>query len=228
LRCHLCSSCDRRLSRTLRGPSDWVPPARSRTAAGAVLAGGLRAGCESRIGRAQRSAGPNPRDHSQPGIFDVVADLFSAPGPIAVAGLSTGQSGRRAPPSWRPPRRGTEASRSAAVVQDVHQFAAAAVGSGPRSIGASARASPWERAVAHSSPETERRSSPYLKQARAGLSHDTAGSLVVRYFDCVVLPHASCAALPRFRMKRPPGTKRGGPLEAQNESRRWGYSAAAH
>jgi hypothetical protein len=26
----------------------------------------------------------------------------------------------------------------------------------------------------------------------------------------------------------PPGTKRGGPLEAQTESRRWGYSATAH
>ena len=44
-----------------------------------------------------------------------------------------------------------------------------------------------------------------------GLSHDTAGSLVVRYFDCVALPHTGGAALPRFRMKRPPGTKRGGP-----------------
>ena len=41
---------------------------------------------------------------SQPGIFDVVADLFSVPGPIAVAGLSTGQSGRLGAPPWRPPK----------------------------------------------------------------------------------------------------------------------------
>jgi hypothetical protein len=51
------------------------------------------------------------QDHGQPGIFDVVADLFSVPGPIAVARLSTGQSGRRGAPPWRPPRRGTEAPR---------------------------------------------------------------------------------------------------------------------
>jgi hypothetical protein len=52
----------------------------------------------------------------------------------------------------------------------------------------------------HSSPETERRSS---RQARRG-SYDTAGSLVARHLDCVALPHARDAALPRLRMKRPP------------------------
>jgi hypothetical protein len=52
----------------------------------------------------------------------------------------------------------------------------------------------------HSSPETERRS---LRQARRG-SYDTAGSLVARHLDCVALPHARDAALPRLRMKRPP------------------------
>jgi hypothetical protein len=36
---------------------------------------------------------------------------------------------------------------------------------------------------------------------RAGLSHDTAGSLVARYFDCVALPRTGGAALPRLRMK---------------------------
>jgi hypothetical protein len=45
---------------------------------------------------------------------------------------------------------------------------------------------------------------PVLRQARAGGSHDTIGSLVARYFDCVALPHAGDAALGRFRMKRPP------------------------
>jgi hypothetical protein len=42
---------------------------------------------------------------------------------------------------------------------------------------------------------------PVLRQARRG-SHDTTRSLVARYFDCVVLPHAGGAALPRLRMKR--------------------------
>jgi hypothetical protein len=41
-------------------------------------------------------------------------------------------------------------------------------------------------------------------RSRAGLSHDTAGSLVARYFDCMALPHAGDAALRRFRMKSPP------------------------
>jgi hypothetical protein len=59
-------------------------------------------------------AGPAGRrtesqDYSQPGIFDVVADLFSVPGPIAVAGLSTGQSGRLGAPPWRPPPRRVKA-----------------------------------------------------------------------------------------------------------------------
>ena len=115
MRCHLCSSCDRRLSRTLRGPpAIGCPlPARSRTAAGAGWAGGLLSA--GRLLKMNR-AGPAGRrtesqDYSQPGIFDVVADLFSVPGPIAVARLSTGQSGRRGAPPWRPPRRGTEAPR---------------------------------------------------------------------------------------------------------------------
>jgi hypothetical protein len=45
---------------------------------------------------------------------------------------------------------------------------------------------------------------PRLRQARAGGSHDTTGSLVDRYFDCVALLHAGGAALPWSRMKRPP------------------------
>ena len=61
-----------------------------------------------------------------------------------------------------------------------------------------------ERALAHSSSETERLSSPYLPEAgKSGGSHDTAESLVARYFDCVALPLGGDAALPRLRMKRP-------------------------
>jgi hypothetical protein len=81
-----------------------------------------------------------------------------------------------------------------------------------RPIGASAWASParrratlsrLERALAHSSSETERLSSPYLPEAgKSGGSHDTAESLVARYFDCVALPLGGDAALPRLRMKR--------------------------
>ena len=44
---------------------------------------------------------------------------------------------------------------------------------------------------------------PVSEASFGGASHDTAGSLVARYFDCVALPHAGGAALRRVRMKRP-------------------------
>jgi hypothetical protein len=83
-----------------------MPFAESTEPAGARSSRGLES-----VGRLLKMnrAGPAGRrtesqDYSQPGIFDVVADLFSVPGPIAVAGLSTGQSGRLGAPPWRPPQ----------------------------------------------------------------------------------------------------------------------------
>jgi len=134
----------------------------------------LPADRRQRLGESCGAPGPNPRTTASPGIFDVVADLFSVPGPIAVAGLSTGQSGRRGAPTLAAPQSAEPKAPRPALVVTVSAGLHARQAAGGRGLVADRRQPMGESGAAASI-----RKSGYRFRVRGGLRCWAAGYLAL-------------------------------------------------